>query len=86
MSESVEIVVDWIKENCLKNNSDVDITADTSLLVSNILDSIAFLSLVTYLEGRFQVKIDEDDMSPENFETPQTVMSLVDSLKSPQTH
>lgn len=81
MSESVEVVIDWIKENCLKNNRDMEVTAETSLLASNILDSIAFLSLVTFLEERFQVKIDEDDMMPDNFETPQTVMALVESLR-----
>lgn len=81
MSDSTEVVVNWIKENCLKNNPNMEVSAETPLLTSNLLDSIAFLSLVTFLEERFQVKIDEDDMLPENFETSKTIMSLVDGLR-----
>jgi acyl carrier protein len=81
MSESTSVVIDWIKDNCLKNNPNTQMTAESSLLSSNILDSIAFLSLVTYLEGHFQIKIDEDDMSPDNFESPQTIAALVDKLR-----
>ena len=82
MSEVVSVVINWIDEKCLKDKSGFELTSETLLLAENILDSLAFLGLVTFLEETFQIKIDEDDMTAENFESPKTVASLIEQLKS----
>ena len=75
-------ILDWVKENCMKDKTNMELTADTSFLAHNILDSLAFLKLVTHLEETYSISIDEDDMSPDNFESATTVAALVDQLKS----
>ena len=82
MSDVTTTVIDWIKQNCLKDKPGMDVTAETPLLASDILDSLDFLSLVVYLNEKFGIEIDEDDMSPDNFETPTTITELIVSLKS----
>jgi acyl carrier protein len=80
MEEYIQTVITWINENCFKDKAPMNITAETSLLTTNILDSLEFLSLVEYLQEKYGIDIDEDDLSPENFDSPSTVANLVASL------
>ena len=78
MSEITQAVIDWVKANCLKGNANLEVTEATELLATNLLDSMDFLNLVAHLEESFGIKLDPDDLSPENFETPATVAALVE--------
>jgi len=44
-------------------------TRETSLFRSGILDSFGLLELVTFLEKRYGIKIHDEDMVPENFDS-----------------
>lgn len=81
MSNSVETVLDWVKANCLKDKPNFNLNEETSFLANNVLDSLSFLHLVTFLEQQYSIKVDEDDMSPDNFESARTVAMLVDRLR-----
>lgn len=81
MEEYVQTVISWVKENCLKDKPNIEITAETQLLVTNILDSLDFLNLVEFVQEQYSIEIDEDEMSPDNFESPETVANLIASLK-----
>ena len=80
MQEYEQTIIAWIKENCMKGRIDMELTASTPLLITNILDSLQFLSLVEYLSETYNVEIDEDDMSPDNFESVITIAELISSL------
>lgn len=77
MNDIVSKVIDWTNKNCLKDKPDFVVTEDTPLLENNLMDSMDFLSLVTFLEEEHNIKIDTDDMTPDNFETPRAVAALV---------
>ena len=77
MSNIVSKVIDWTNKNCLKDNPGCVVTEDTPLLENGLMDSMDFLSLVTFLEEEHNIKIDTDDMTPDNFETPRAVAALV---------
>jgi acyl carrier protein len=81
MSNTTETVLEWVKSNCLKDKPNLVLGADTSFLSNNVLDSLSFLHLVTFLEQQYGIKVDEDDMSPDNFESATTVAALVDRLR-----
>ena len=82
MSNTAAAVLDWVTNNCLKDKPGLVLKPDTSFLANNVLDSLAFLHLVTFLEQQFGIKVDEDDMSPDNFESAATVALLVDRLRA----
>ena len=42
---------------------------DDSLLERGILDSTGVLELVAYLNERFQIKVSDDELVPENFDS-----------------
>lgn len=82
MSKTTEEVLDWVKTNCLKDKPNLVLAPETSFLANNVLDSLSFLHLVTFLEQQYSIKVSEDDMSPDNFENAQTVSALVERMRA----
>ena len=50
---------------------------DDGLLSSGLLDSLAIVKLLSYLEDEFDVEIDDADFDPENFETIRSIAALM---------
>ena len=73
-------ILRWIEEQ--GSLPEDTITAETTLIESNYLDSMDFLHLVSFMEDTFDIKFDPDLLVPENFETVQHIANLVEHLKS----
>lgn len=56
-----------------------DISSDESLLDSGILDSASILELVAFLESRFGIVIPDEELLPQNFETIDAIVELVET-------
>jgi len=52
---------------------------DTPLLESGILDSLALLRLLVFLEEELKVSVDDFEVIPENFETIDSICAYVRS-------
>jgi acyl carrier protein len=50
---------------------------DESLLDTGVIDSSTMMELILFLETKFRIKIDEDEMTPENFDTINAITALV---------
>jgi acyl carrier protein len=59
--------------------SRTSIDPDESLVTSGILDSLALLRLVTYLETQFGVTFEDGEVIPNHFETIHAIKTLVES-------
>lgn len=57
------------------------LTDDLMLLESGIIDSLGVLDLVQFLEEHFRIKVDDEDLTPENFGTLQGMVSLVEQKR-----
>jgi acyl carrier protein len=55
------------------------ISPDESLLDSGLLDSASILQLVSFLEERFGIVISDEELVPDNFETINAIVGLVQS-------
>jgi acyl carrier protein len=55
-----------------------ELTDDTELIESGIIDSLGIMKLLQYLEDSFSIHIADDELRPETFETPGTIVSLVE--------
>jgi acyl carrier protein len=51
------------------STSSASIDENTPLLSSGTLDSLGILELVIFLSEKFNIEMDSQDFSPENFET-----------------
>lgn len=48
-----------------------------SLLAAAVIDSTAMIDLICALEARFQIRLNDDDLTPENFDSILTICDLV---------
>lgn len=62
----LQLLIDWIKSNKRISNH-VEISADTELLESGILDSFGFLDLILHVESKTGLQIDLADADPSEF-------------------
>ena len=54
---------------------------ETSLLDTGIVDSLGILDLVTFLEDTFSVKVDDEELNPENFESIAALVRFVEAKR-----
>jgi acyl carrier protein len=64
--ELQQAVIQWIQANKRTSNH-VDISADTELLGTGILDSFSFLDLIVHIENKTGAQIDLADADPAEF-------------------
>jgi len=70
-----------IRDFLSKIGPEVDIAGvgdNESLLDAGIVDSVVMVDLIEFLEGHFTIRIDEDELVPENFDTIESMAKYVD--------
>ena len=68
--ESIERAMrDFIVDNFLFGQDGADLTDEASLLEHGIIDSTGVLELVSFLEEGYQLKIDDEELIPENLDS-----------------
>ncbi|MCI9012462.1 MAG: acyl carrier protein [Lachnospiraceae bacterium] len=60
---------------------DVDFEKETKLIDDGILDSFDIIAVVSELNENFEIEITADELEPENFNTLDAVVELVESLQ-----
>ncbi len=70
----------FIAERLLQDRT-ATIDPNESLLERGVVDSVGLLNLITFLEGETGVRIPEDAMVPEHFESVVAMEALVAQLK-----
>ncbi len=82
---SMEELKDTIKEYVLKEflpgENPSELTDSTPLITGGILDSLATLKLVVFLEERFHIKIQAHETMVDYLNTISDIAQLVDSKK-----
>lgn len=64
-----------VKKKFLKSENQID--DEDSLLETGIVDSVGMLELVSFIEEEYSIKVEEDDLMPENFESLTAVQDYV---------
>jgi acyl carrier protein len=60
---------------------DVDFKSETKLIDDGILDSFDIISIVQSVGESFGVEIDVEDLEPENFNSADAILDLIEKLK-----
>lgn len=68
MSDLKSKIRTFIIDNFLFGNAD-GLRDDTSFLEEGIIDSTGVLELITFLEEEFSIKVDDDELIPENLDS-----------------
>jgi acyl carrier protein len=73
MSDVETQVLEFIREE----RPDLTITAETELMEAGVLDSIALVKSIQFLEGTFGISIPDSDIDPTVFATPRAIADYV---------
>lgn len=68
MSDPKSKIKTFIIENFLFGNAD-GLKDETSFLEDGIIDSTGVLELITFLEEEFGIKVEDDELIPENLDS-----------------
>jgi acyl carrier protein len=71
----------FILQEFLPGEDPATLTPTTPLMSSGILDSLATLKLITFLEDEFNIEVHAQEADQEHFNTLQAICSLVDSKR-----
>lgn len=81
MGEIGDAVKAYVLEEFLPGEDPGQLTAETPLQSTGILDSIATLSLVSFLEERFDIQIEPHELDGESFTNIANIEQLVESKR-----
>lgn len=77
MTEIAEELKAFIINNYLQGESPANVRDDTALRSSGILDSIALLALITFIEERFQIEVEAHETDIDNFDNFGDIVAFV---------
>jgi acyl carrier protein len=78
MSDIKDVILEYVKEEYLDEDDDMDVTYETKLISGGIVDSFSMVSLKRFLETKYKIQIPDAKAMPEAFDT---VNRIVDLLK-----
>ncbi len=78
MEEIREAVLEYVIDEYVDEDDDIDVDADTALISSGIVDSFSMVSLKAFLEKKYDIRIDDDDATPDAFDTVNSIVNIVD--------
>jgi acyl carrier protein len=61
--------------------SEAPLADDDPLLSSGLLDSMAIVQLLEFIETEFSVSVQDTDFDPDNFESINTIAALIQRTK-----
>jgi len=78
MSDDIKkLIIEYVKKEYLEEDSTQEVTEDTKLISSGIVDSFSMVSLKMFLEKKFQVKIPDEKATPEAFDSVNNIIKLL---------
>ena len=76
-----DMILSYIKKEYLDEDEADDMTLDehTPLISSGIVDSFSMVSLKRFLEKKYEVKLPDEEATPQAFDTVTTIIELVNN-------
>ena len=81
-SSAMNVVKDYILKEFLPGEDENNLTATTPLMSTGILDSLATLNLITFLEKEFNIQIAAHEADEEHFNTLEAICALIDQKRA----
>lgn len=79
MENTREMIRQYIASNILFTDNGYPYSDEASFLNEGIVDSMNVLELVMFVEQNFGVKVDDQDIIPDNFDSVAKLASYVES-------
>ena len=79
---TIEMLKQFISDELAPENNVENLDENDSLLESGIIDSMGILKLITFIEDNFEIKIEAEELIPENFETLYAISNMISTFHS----
>jgi len=77
MDEMKDTVLEYVIDEYVDEDDDIEVTVDSPLISSGIVDSFSMVSLKVFLEKKYSIRIPDDEATPEAFDTVSLICKLV---------
>lgn len=74
---NADAILTYIKDELLEDD-DVDVTIDTSLFRDKLLNSLSLVSLISFIEKTFNIKISPSEVSIDNLDTASSMAGFIE--------
>jgi acyl carrier protein len=81
MDDLVAVIRDYVEKEYLEEGDDRVIGAETPLISGGIVDSFSMVSLKRFLEKRYQIRIPDEQATPDAFDTVRRIAELVERIR-----
>ncbi|MCD4690194.1 hypothetical protein K8S17_01920 [bacterium] len=77
MAEIKDAVLEYIIDEYVDEDDDIEVGYDSPLISSGIVDSFSMVSLKVFLEKKYDIKLPNEEATPEAFDTVTKIVELV---------
>ena len=77
MKEKIGELKAFLKKDLVPDLNIDELSKDQSLFESGVLDSLGILKLVAFIENNYQIKVNDEELIPENFERLASIAELI---------
>lgn len=81
-SELADTIRHYILENFLFTDDESALGIDDSLLEKGIVDSTGMMEIITFLEADLDVRVEDEEMTPENLDSVNRLVNYVTRKRS----
>lgn len=75
-------LLQFVRNELASGAEAASIDENTQLIDTGVIDSMALMRLISFVEERAAVRIPDEEVLPDNFQSIHDIQSLVDRLKS----
>jgi acyl carrier protein len=79
--DTIDTIRDFITHEILHGTLANTLSNDDQLVDSGIIDSLGVMTVLSFLEENFSIKIPDSELTPENFASLSSITALVESQK-----
>lgn len=77
MSDIKDVILEYVQEEYLDEDDDIEVSYDTKLISGGIVDSFSMVSLKRFLETKYKIQIPDAKATPEAFDSVNSIVSLL---------
>ena len=79
MMEINEALQQFIQDQIVKGQKNVDLQKSTNLIEEGIIDSLGIMKLLTFIEETYNIQISDEELLPESFESLEAICAMVEN-------
>ncbi len=69
----------FVTDNFLFGRKNVSLDGDDSLLEQGLIDSTGVLELVSFIENKFEIKVEDNDLVPDNLDSINRLIAFIEA-------